>query len=273
MSDETRKTSDQTAKMHLVLITAALSLVGFVLEIGPFAGIFPVIVGLPLELPTLGFLPYLALAASAAVGLHISEEEPTPKEKKPEVPEVRPTPEGEMVGQRVRVRPELAQMRMVFTALGGYALLKGINLALMWPLVAAQGSAVSPEQLLSAFQFGFIYVALGWFVMWQFLRWYAQRRKWVRLQEELVGGNVTYIIAFFILIKPVINLILKSYALSPLIITEVLLNLAVLAAAWLLWTARSVTMRRTIVGLLTIGGAIVLITIALAFIESAGSQG
>jgi len=270
MSDETRKTSDQTAKTHLVLITAALSLIGFVLEIGPVAGIFPVIIGLSLELPTLGFLPYLALAASAAVGLHMSEDEPTPKEKKPETPEVQPTPEGEMVGQRVRVRPELAQMRMVFTALGGYALLKGINLALMWPLATTQGSGILPEQLLSAFQFGFVYVALGWFVLWQFLRWYAQRRKWVRLQEELVGGNVTRVVALVILIKPVINILLlvkDSHTLSPLLITEVLPNLAVMVGAWLLWSARPVTMRRTIVGLLTTGGVIVLLTIARSFIE------
>jgi hypothetical protein len=266
MSAETRKPTDQTVKMHLVLITAALSLVGFVLEIGPVAGIFPVMVGLSLELPTLGFLPYLALAASAAVGLHISEEEPTPKEKKPETPDVQPTPEGEMVGQRVR--PELAQMRMAFTALGGYALLKGINLALMWPLAAQYG--VAQEQLISAFQFGFVYTALGWFVLWQFLRWYAQRRKWVRLLEELVGGNATRIVAFVILIKPLINilnLIREGYTLNPLIITEVLLNLAVVAAAALLWSARPVTMRRTVMGLLTTGGVIVLFTVLRAFIQ------
>jgi len=113
-------------------------------------------------------------------------------------------------------------------------------------------------------------VALGWFVLWQFLRWYAQRRKWVRLQEELVGGNVTRVVALVILIKPVINILLlvkDSHTLSPLLITEVLPNLAVMVGAWLLWSARPVTMRRTIVGLLTTGGVIVLLTIARSFIE------
>jgi len=263
------KPSDQTAKLRLVSITAALSLVGFVLEIGPVAGVFPsVFLGLALELPTLGFLPYLALAASAAVGLHLSEEEPTPKEKKPETPNVQPTPEGEMVGQQVRVRPELHQLRMVFTALGGYALLKGLNLALMWPQAIRYG--IGPGQLLYAYEFGFVFVALGWFVMWQFLRWYAQRRKWVRLQEELVGGNVTQLIAVFILIKPFVNIltmILQRITPNPLVITAILLNLAVAAAAWLLWTARPVTMRRTVVGLLTTGGIIVLLTILRAIAE------
>ena len=75
--------------LHVVWVglwIGVATLIGFVLEIGPVAGIFPVVVALSLELPTLGFLPYLALAASAAVGLHLSEEEPTPKEKKPEAP-------------------------------------------------------------------------------------------------------------------------------------------------------------------------------------------
>jgi len=256
--------------MHLVLIIAVLALIGFVLEIGPVAGVFPtILVGLSLELSTLGFLPYLALAASAAIGLHLSEDEPTPKEKKPETSEApQPTPEGEMVGQRVGVRPDLHQMRMIFTALGGYAVLKGLNLALMWPL--ARNYSVTQAQLISAYEFGFVYVALGWLVMWQFLRWYAQRRKWVRLQEELVGGNVTQVVALFILIKPIINIgfiILQRITPNPQLVIAILLNLTLIAAAWLLWTARPVTMRRAMVGLLTLSGVIILLTIIRALIE------
>jgi len=267
MTSTPPKQTDQTVKTYLVLITAVLSLIGFALEVGPVAGIFPtILVGLSLELSTLGFLPYLALAASAAVGLHLTEEEPTPKEKKPEAPEAQPTPEGELVGERVR--PELHQMRMVFTALGGYAVLKGLNLVLMWSL--APRYSVSTGQLLSAYEFGFVYVALGWFVMWQFLRWYAQRRKWVRLREELVGGNVTQVVALVILIKPFIiffNMIRLGFTFNSLVITTVLLNLAVVAGAWLLWIARPVTLRRTVVGLFTTGGVILLLTIIRAVIE------
>ncbi|MHB0937593.1 MAG: hypothetical protein ACYDCO_18895 [Armatimonadota bacterium] len=270
MATPASKPTDQLAKTHLVLITAVLALVGFVLEIGPVAGVFPfILVGLALELSTLGFLPYLALAASAAVGLHLSEEEPTAREKKPETPEApQPTPEGEMVGQRVRVRPDLHQMRMIFTAIGGYAVLKGLNLALMWPL--APNYNISQAQLINAFEFGFVYVALGWLVMWQFLRWYAQRRKWVRLQEELVGGNVTQVVALFILIKPLINIgtvILQRITPNPQLVIAILLNLAVIAGAWLLWTARPVTMRRTVVGLLTVSGVIILLTVIRAVLE------
>lgn len=256
--------------MHLVLITAVLALVGFVLEIGPVAGaIFPSIaIALALELSTLGFLPYLSLAASAAVGLHLNEEEPTPKEKTPEVPEAtQPTPEGEMVGLRVRVRPDLHQMRMIFTALGGYAALKGLNLALMWPRATVQ-HGILPEQLISLFEFGLVYVALGWLVMWQFLRWYAQRRKWVRLLDELMGGNVTQVVAIFLLIKPILNIggIIRI-TLNPSLIVALLLNLAVIAAAWLLWAARPVTLRRTIVGLLTVSGVIILLTVIYAILR------
>jgi len=271
MANPAPKTNDQLAKTHLVLITAVLALVGFVLEIGPVAGaVFPTIaIALALELSTLGFLPYLALAASAAVGLHLTEEEPTPKEKKSEVPEApQPTPEGEMVGQRVRVRPDLHQMRMIFTALGGYAVLKGLTLALMWPQATVH-YGILPEQLLYLFQFGFVYVALGWLVMWQFLRWYAQRRKWVRLQEELVGGNVTQVVALFVLIKPVINIgnIVVRFSPTPSLVIAILLNLAVIAAAWLLWAARPVTLRRTVVGLLTVGGVIILLTVIYAILK------
>ena len=266
MSVKRVKISDQTAKLYLVLMTAALALIGFVLEIGPVAAVFPsVLTALALELPTFGFLPYLALAASAAVGLHLFEEEPTPKEKPPATPG-QPLPEGEAVGQQVRVRPELHQSRMFFTALVGYALLKGVNLALMWQPAQAAGI-----NLLRAFSFGFVYVALGWFVMWQFLRWYARRRKWIRLQDELVGGDVTRIIAVVALINPVIfvvrDMVLQRLALSPPVITNLLLHLSLMAMAALLWYAHPVILRRTVAGLFAVGGAIILLTILQAILN------
>ena len=272
MAEKDVQLNDQTAKLYLVLITGVLALIGYVLEVGPVNSVFPVTsifptvaLGLSLTLPALGFLPYLALAASAAVGLHLAEEEPTPKEEKPEVPEVKPTPEGEMVGERVRVRPELHQLRMVFTALGGYALLKGISVALMW-----QPAQAVNINLLSAFRFGFFFIALGWLVMWQFLRWYAQRRKWIRLQEELVGGNVTRVVAPIILIQPVLyfaGLLFQRMVIVPQVLIAILLHLTLVAAAALLWYARPLTLHRTVLGLLLTGGAVIILTALQAIVQ------
>ncbi|HEY3378721.1 MAG TPA: hypothetical protein VGL77_14635 [Armatimonadota bacterium] len=272
------KPTDQTLKLRIVYLTAALSLVGFVLEIGPVGGVFslanagPTVWGaLTLELSTLGFLAYLALAASAAVGLHLTETEPTPKEDKPdsrtplEATSDGPPPEK----ARTRVRPELHQLRMLFTALGGYALLKGISLALMWP--QATQSGISPGALVRALEFGFIYVALGWFVLWQFLRWYALRRRWIRLQDELLGVDVNRIIAVVLLIKPVVfflTLALRGEPGTPLLLLmSALLHLAVVAAAALLWFAHPLTLRRTLIGLSATGAAIVLLTLVLIAVE------
>ncbi len=267
MSDQP---SDQISKLRLVYITALLSLLGFVLEIGPVAGVFPqVLAALMLELPTLGFLPYLALAASAAVGLHLGEDEPKPKEPpKPEQPAIQ-APEGEMAGERVRVRPDLHQLRMLFTAMGGFVLLKALNLAMMWPHAGGQ------YNLVLAFEFGFLFTTLGWFVMWQFLRWYAQRRKWVRLQQELVGGDVTRVIAVVILIKPIIYFIYtfgiqRLLPNRPQVILDILLYLAVVAGAVVLWNARPLSFRRTLIGLFIVGALIVVLTVLRALLERAG---
>lgn len=267
------KPSDQLIKLRLVLLVAIFSLVGFFLEIGPLGGAFSLPTGgvpignaLSLELPALGFLAYFALAASAAVGLHLGETEPTPKEKDEKAGTLDAVGDGEMTGEAVRVRPELHQARMVFTALGGYILLKGISLGLMWQV--APRFDIERAALVQAFQFGFFYTALGWLVMWQFLRWFAQRRRWVRLQDELVGGNVLHVVAFTLLIKPIIYFFtLRSLTLTPLTAMSLLLHLMVIIAAIFLWTARPLMLKRTVAGLLVTGGIAIILTIALALFE------
>lgn len=269
--------TDQTVKLRIVFLTGAFALIGFFLEIGPVGGVFSlansgisVLNALTLELATFGFLAYLALAASAVIGLHLSEEEPTPKEEKPTEP-LQATSEGGAAPEeaRVRVRPELHQLRMLFTALGGFALLKGINLALMWPTAVDYG--MTTGTLVRVFEFGFIYVALGWFILWQFLRWYALRKKWIRLQEELVGVDVSRVIAVAILVKPVIffaGFLLRGPNVGITLWTmAALLHLTLIAVAILLWKARPFTLRRTLIGLGIIGGVIILLTAILAVIE------
>lgn len=265
------------------MMAGAFALIGFFLEIGPIGGAFSLVLGsipvataLTLELSSLGFLAYLALAASAAVGLHLGETEPKPKKQAGEDEEA-PAPErielgteGDAVGERVRVRPELHQMRMFFTALGGYAALKGISLLFMAP--AAQEFGIGPGVLSKAFSFGFFFVAFGWYLLWQFLRWYAQEKEWVRLQDELVGGDVSRAVAVVILLKPLmflVNLALQriewSLLLSPL---ALLLQATLIAGAVLLWFARPATLRRTLYGLAITGGVAIFLTLALAVLET-----
>ncbi len=266
------KLTDQTVKLRIVLLTAAFALVGFVLEIGPVGGVFSLINkhqriadALTLELQTFGFLAYLALAASAFVGLHPSEEEPTPKETPPGEPALKAAGKGDTAGEEVRVRPELHQMRMIFTALGGYTLFKGISLMLM----AHYGIDIAER--LRLFNFGFFYVALAWLVMWQYLRWYAQRRKWIRLQAELVGVDVTRVVAVIVLLTPLLFAINLARGVvggaHVLEITAGLLYLVIVIAAILLWLSRPFTLRQTIIGLLICSGAIVLLTALLAILE------
>ena len=180
--------SDQQVKLRLVLLVTAFALVGFVLEIGPVGGVFSLVnkhlrifEALSIELQTFGFLAYLALPASALVGLHPMEEEPTPKEPPPGEASLHPAGKGEAAREQVRVRPEWHQMRMIFIALGGYTLLKGCS------LIFLSHFNLNPAERLHLFNFGFFYVALAWLVMWQFLRWYAHRRHWVRLQADWWG--------------------------------------------------------------------------------------
>lgn len=268
--------SDQTVKQQLVLLTAFFGIVGFFLEVGPVGGVFSlaeqgprVLSGLALGLLTLGFLPYLSLAASAAIGLHLSETEPRPKEPPEEPTMMQPTPKGEAVGERVRVRPELHQFRMFFTAVGGYAVLKGVNLALMWPRASWYG--LPPGRLVELYEFGFIYVALAWFVLWQFLRWYARQRRWVRLQEELIGGEGAWVIAALIVVRPVtylISVLFRPFLLEwPLLLLTLLLHATVIAGAIAIWKARPSRLRRTMLHLVGAGTVIILLTLLLALVE------
>ena len=267
------KLSDQAVKFRLVLLAAAFALVGFVLELGPVGGVFSlmnkherIIDALSIELSAFGYLAYLALAASAFVGLHPTEVEPTPKEPPPGEPSLKAAGKGEVAGEQIRVRPELHQMRMIFIALGGYALLKGISLNLM-----AQ-NGVDITMRLQLFKFGFVYVALAWFVMWQFLRWFAQRRRWVRLQAELVGADITRVVAIIILLAPAFFAIELAYGTvktqTTLLLPTLLLYLVVVAASLLLWRARPLTLRRTVIGLLVCGAVIVLLTCVLGVLEA-----
>lgn len=279
--------TDATRKYRIVLIVGALALTGFFLEAGPVGGAFglynaslPVNTALSLEMAALGFLVYLALAASAAVGLHLGEEEPKPKpkakddeEREPIVPvigtvEMPPEPEG--AAEQVGARPELHQMRMFFTALAGYAVLKGISLTLMYGAMA-QSIANPAVVSLKAFTFGLLFTAIGWFLLWQFLRWYAQEKSWVRLQAELVGGDVFRAIAVVLLYKPAVFLFrLATHQVDiaglPLLLTG-LLFLTLVAAAVLLWTSRPTTFRRTLAGLGVTGGVAAALTLALALVE------
>ncbi|MHB9026193.1 MAG: hypothetical protein ACYC7E_18805 [Armatimonadota bacterium] len=262
--------SDQAIKQRVVLVTALLSLVGFVLEVGPVGSAFqPAWIGFAIELRGLGFLPYLALAAAAAVGLHFSETEPRPKEPPPESGPV-PAVSNGAVGERVAVRPELHQFRMFLTALGGYVVLKGIAFAFMWPY-ASQNYLVDAGTLLEAFRFGFLFMALSWFVLWQFLRWIAIRQRWIRLQEELVGGDVVRMIAVIIVLEPIYYLVkavlLGELSALPQIILALLLHLMLVPVAYFLWTARPVNLRRTVIGLLSTGGVIAVLTVILVIVE------
>jgi hypothetical protein len=267
--------TDATRKYRIVLIVGAMALIGFFLEVGPLGGAFslansglPVSNALTIELAALGFLAYLALAASAAVGLHLGEEEPTPKEKeKPEESPAPPEPNGAAEG--IRVRPELHQMRMFFTALGGYSLLKGISLSLMLGPAAQYGVGLAP--LLQAFSFGLLVTAIGWFLLWQFLRWYAIEKRWVRLQDELVGGDVFRAIAVVLLLKPVLfayGLVTGAVPVTGVLLALTgVLYLAPVVAAYLLWTSSPKTYRGTLRGLAITGGLAALLTLALALVE------
>lgn len=265
--------SDQTRKMRIVLITGLFALVGFVLELGPVGGAFslqlgglPIFNALSLELVGLGFLAYLALAAAAAVGLHLGEEEPKPKEGQPPeeaAPSMVNPREGAAEG--VRVRPELHQLRMLFTALVWYGVLKAVSLAII------NGYLPSPGVAFTAFSFGLLFTAAGWLLLWQFLRWYAMEKRWIRLQDELIGGDVSRAIAILILIKPAAfayGLAMRQLTwdsrLSPFTLA---LELLLVAAAVVLWGSRPATLRRTLTALAVIAVALTLVTLVLAFME------
>jgi hypothetical protein len=263
--------TQQQVKGRIVTVTAALALVGFFLEITPVGGAFALaLTGVALEVPGLGFLAYLSLAAAAAVGIHLGATEPTPKD--PPAPETPPLPQGgdgEAVGEQVRVRPELHQMHMLFTALGGYVLLKAFSLALMTP--AAQRLGVTAADLSAAFAFGLYFVTVGAFLLWEFLRWIAHQQRWERLQAELIGGSVTWMVALVLLIKPILYIGTHLHAgellTGPRSALVLLLHLTLVALAYVVWRARPQSLRATLIGLASLGGVIVLCTILLLLVE------
>jgi len=278
--------SDQHIKLRIVLYCALFGLLGFLLEVSPVGGVFgsslggpPVFTAFTWELQSLGFLAYLALAAAAAVGLHLAEKEPVPKEPEekkqdgdaaqrqpsPFAPEM---PEAPDVAERTypRVRPETHQLRMMASALLGYSALKWMSLTLM-----GQRFGLDLGHLSRLFETGLIFTALGWLLLWQFLRWYAAERQWIRLQEELIGGDVARPVALAILIKP----LLFAYAVlaNPLLVAGtrgllvILLYLSLSALAVILWHARPGQLTRTLSTLAGAGIVFFLITLALGIVE------
>jgi hypothetical protein len=266
------KVDDRIIKLRLVWVAAFLGLAGFVLEIGPVGGVFPrVSDALALQLPTLGFLAYLTLAASAAVGLHLGQREGGPPDDPDEAPPV-PTPaEGktDVPPARTPVRPEVHQGLMIITALGGYVVLKGASLLAMWPSLGAANLTVG--QLWHAFRFGFFFILLAWLLLWQGLRWVATARRWVRLQAELLGVDTHQVVALVVVAVPAIWLV--RLCLGQVLLPNVPLALAaglhasVLLAALALWLARPARLRRTLWALAALGVLALALTVAQAIYE------
>lgn len=270
------KLTDQQKKWRLVFWATGFAVIGFVLEVGPLGGIYsllnsgpPVFTSLLAELAALGFLAYLSLPAAALIGLHINEDEVTPKEGSAEEGKFSASQDGDGVIQKVRVRPELHQLRMLATAIIGYSLFKITSLLLLYRGVESYG--LSPISLVQLFNFGFGFVALGWFALWQFLRWYAQKQQWTRIQDELIGADMSRILAVLISLRPLVYLIsvithgsllysVASYLTLGMVLT-------VLAASVILWFARPYTLKRTIVGLASCGVLLVLLTVWLGIVE------
>lgn len=276
------KPTDQQKKWRLVFWATGFAFIGFVLEIGPLGGIYsllnsgpPVLTALLDELAALGFLAYLSLPAAALIGLHISEDEVTPKEDGDEQEQFSSSQDGEGVIEKVRVRPELHQLRMLATAIIGYSLFKIISLMLLFRVVEPYG--LSSISLVQLFNFGFGFVALGWLALLQFLRWYAQKQKWTRIRDELIGVDISRILAVLILLRPLGYLIsvinhgrllygATSYLTLALVLT-------VFAASVILWFARPYTLQRTIIGLASCGVLLVILTVVLGVVEHLSVSG
>ncbi len=267
----------QERKLYIILFTALFGLFGFLLECGPVGGAFglalggpTVFTGLSVELQSFGFLAYLALAVAVTLGLHLGETEPTLRE--PTKEEQRQEPDVELVVDRTypRVRPELHQLRIMGAALLGFAALK--LLSLLW-LNARFENLLGIAGFTRLFEFGLVYIALGWFLTWQFLRDAAAQYRWVRIQEELMGGNTSKAVAAIVLLKPLWFVIIALR--DPRLLAgtvgglTLLLHLGLIAFAVVLWTHRPAALRRTLVGLATCGVGMLLLTLILAFTERA----
>ncbi len=266
-------TPDRIRKLRIVLVAALYGLIGFFLQAGPLGGVFsllndgrPVFSGLGILLAAGSFLAYLAIAGSAAIGLHMGEEE-----EKPGEPEKEPTTSidntpGDDI--RVRVRPELHQLRMIITALGGYMVLQAISLT-----VLHLRDGIDTGVLVALFNFGLYYTAIGWFLLWQFLRWYAQEKKWLRLQDELIGMDAVRLVAVVLAVKPLgflLVLPVKIATTSSLLLAFSGVSFGVLLlAAVVLWQARRETLRLTVLMLASFGVALLLLTFAVGFVELA----
>jgi hypothetical protein len=267
--------TDQERKLNIVLITTLWGLLGFVLECGPVGGVFglalsgpPVTAGFTVELQSFGFLAYLALAAAVTLGLHLGEAEPTLREPTPD--ELRRDPEAGPVADRTfpRVRPELHQLRIMATALLGFTALKLVSLAWM---SARFEDIIGIGGITRLFEFGLVYIALGWFLFWQFAREYAASRQWARMVNELMGGTVSKAVAVVALVKPLWYIVagLRDPRLlaGTVGILTLALHLSLVLIAVVLWTARPTTLRRTLYGLEASGGVVLVLTVLLAIVE------
>ncbi|MEI7831774.1 MAG: hypothetical protein WCJ56_01030 [bacterium] len=266
-------TPDRVRKLQIVLIAALYGLVGFFLQAGPVGGVFsllnggrPVFSGMGILLSACSFLAFLAVACSAAIGLHLGEEEEKPGEpEKDPTTSIEDTP-GENI--RARIRPELHQLRMIITALGGYMALQAISLT-----VLHLRDGIETGVLVALFNFGLYYTAIGWFLLWQFLRWYAQEKKWLRLQDELIGMDAVRLVAVVLAIQPLGFLLVLpvKIATTPsllLSLTSISFGVLLLAAV-VLWQSRRATMRLTALMLASFGVTLVLLTFAVGFVEMA----
>ncbi len=257
--------SDIIIKRKAILIIALFSLLGYILEMGPISHAWQLaILGFGYTLPVLGFLPYFALTMSAAIGLRVTEYEYRSKENEDDK-ELNMTPDGQIIREKCAVRPDLHQLRMIITALGGYVILRVISnfcLSFMYP-------GVYINSLINGFEFGFYYTLFSWFVLWQFMRWFALLRKWQRIHQELVGADINKFLA--IVIGGVVAFSLYRsviYGLSFNIadVLNLLIMLSVGFIAYLMWQTRPYRLRKT---LINIGWVSLLITILTIFLVPA----
>lgn len=265
MNKTTKTESDIVVKRKAILVVAVFSLFGYILEMGPIGHAWQLaILGFGYTLPVLGFLPYFALTMSAAIGLRITEYEYRHNEDEKEK-QINLTPEGEGIREKIAVRPDLHQLRMIIAALGGYVILRAISnffLSVMYP-------SVYVGSLFNAFEFGFYYTLFSWFVLWQFIRWFVLLRKWGRLYQELVGADINKFLAIVILGVVVFSIyrnFINGFSLNIVDILNILIMISVAGMAYLVWQSRPYRLRKTLV---KIGWIMLLITILTIFLVPA----
>lgn len=262
-----REESDIVVKKKAIMVVALISLFGYILEMGPIGHAWQLtILGFGYTLPVLGFLPYLSLTMSAAIGLRVTEHEYRHKEDEEEEDmEINITSEGEAVREKVAVKPDLHQLRMIITALGGYAILRVISnffLSSMYPTVYF-------NSLVNGFEFGFYYTAFSWLVLWQFMRWFTLLHKWRRLYQELVGSDINKFLAIVIggtVLFSLYRCINEGFSFAVADILKILIIISLGGIAYLIWHSRPFNLSKT---LINSGWIVLLITVLTIFLVPA----